>query len=218
MSGREANEVDLKRILDSHKREIFLEMNCHAIGEIVSFDSGDQTCVVKISYLKTRSIRNEKGVYVDEHYEYPLLLDCPLMINCSQSAGVTIPVKKGDSCVVLFNDRDIDNWATGFPGKPLASGRAHSISDAIVFVGVRHAKNTLDNYDPDNPHLFNGDMSLKIKEDKVLVTDQVNTLGASLRLLADAIKGIVTTNGGSVNPASQTAIEAAIVQIESLVE
>ena len=32
MKNRATAEVTLKDILDKHKEEIFLEMNCHAIG------------------------------------------------------------------------------------------------------------------------------------------------------------------------------------------
>lgn len=218
MTQRQASQVDLKQVLDHLKREIFLELNCHSIGEIVSFDEVEQTCRVKISYLKTRRVRNDQGKYVDEHYSYPVLLDCPTLIYCGGIAGLTMPIKKGDSCFILFSDRDIDNWTSGYSDTFLASPRAHSMSDAIVFVGMKNSSNKLENYDTENPHLFNGDMSLKLKTDKLLVTDQVNTLGALLRTFADAIKGIVTTNGGSVNPASQAAIEAAIVAIEGIVE
>lgn len=219
MKNRATAEVTLKDILDKHKEEIFLEMNCHAIGVVEKFNEDDQTCMVKINYLKSQLVRNAKGIYETVSYEYPILLDCPTIFHTGATSGFTNPVKKGDSCVVLFNDRDIDNWFSGANSTEVASNRIHSISDGIVLIGARNKANPIEGFDNENPHIWNGDTRIKVKTDKVLIENSSDQLGALMRELVDAVKAIVTTNtADTVNPASQAAIEAVAVKIEGLLE
>ena len=216
--NRPSTGVSLKDVLNKHKDEIMMETNCHAIGLIEEFNSSEQTCTVKINYLKTRLVRNQSGEYVETSYEYPLLLECPTIIYNGGGAGITMPISQGDSCLVLFNDRDIDNWFSGSNGAPLATSRKHSLSDGVVLVGLNNKSSLIQNYDTDNVNIYNGDSSIKIKTDKIVIDNGTDQLGALLRELVDGVKSIVTTNGGSVNPASQSTLEATMVKIEGLLE
>lgn len=223
MNGRPSTDISLKDLLEKHKKEIMLSMNCHAIGRIEEFDSSSQTCTVKINYLKTRIIKNEQGRYVENNYEYPLLLDCPTLIYSGGLSGLTMPIKKGDSCLVLFNDRDIDNWYEGSNSAPLASSRLHSLSDGIVFVGLNSQSTKLNNYDADNPHLFNEDTSIKVKSDKVLIENSSDKLGVILGELIDAIANLQTNPVSTGSPASLSSttineINAAKSKIQGLLE
>lgn len=220
---RPSSNLSLKDVLNKHKSEIMLEMNCHAIGIIESFDSTNQTCTVKINYLKTRLVKDSQDEYVEENYKYPLLLDCPTMIYHGGDSGLTMPIKSGDNCLVLFNDRDIDNWFSGANEAPVATTRKHSLSDGIVFVGLNNAGNEITNYDSDNPVLYNQETKITVKSDKVLIENSTDQLGVLLRELIDEIKAIQTTpavvgNPSAISPASQTLIEAVALKIEGLLE
>ena len=51
---------------------------------------------------------------------------------------LTFPIAAGDECIVLFNDRQIDNWLATGAGKPPIVGRAHDLSDGLALVGIRN--------------------------------------------------------------------------------
>jgi hypothetical protein len=57
---------------------------------------------------------------------------------------ISLPITTGDTCLILFNDRDIDTWWYSGESNVPPSGRAHSLSDAIVLVGVRNQANAIE--------------------------------------------------------------------------
>jgi hypothetical protein len=77
-------------------------------------------------------IQMPNGAIVD----YPTLDDCPVFTLSGGTSFVSCPIASGDNCLVLFNDRNMDNWylsgTTTVPDSP----RLHSIADGIVLVGI----------------------------------------------------------------------------------
>ena len=69
--------------------------------------------------------------------------------------------------------------------------------------------------------LFNGDSKITVKASKIRIENSSDQLGVLLRDLVDAVKGIVTVGSSTtqtVDGASQTALENAILAIEGLIE
>jgi hypothetical protein len=96
---------------------------------------------------------------------YPVLADCPVMFLGGGVSSLRLPVAKGDPCLVLFNDRDLDNWFTSGNQVMPNSGRSHSLSDGLVIVGFRNKANVLKNFSPDNAELVLGDFKLSLAPD-----------------------------------------------------
>ena len=223
--SRNIPENDINDVLTLHKKGIMLQLNCHAIGEIQSFDPAKQTCSVKISYCKTFFDQKSDGTLAPRYEEYPVLIDCPTIIF----SGLMIPIKVGDSCLVLFCDRDINNWYKGAKSGPPASYRLHSIADGVALIGLRAPPTAIENYDPENPTLYNGETKVKVKSDKVLIENSSDKLGALLKDLITEIKNIQTITtvssgssagawNGVVSPSSISAISAVATKIEGLLE
>lgn len=123
---------DLRASLNAFKSEIFNDLNCHQLGEIVEFNSITQTASVQI----TTNVQT-----ATQTYRYPLLTDCPVFILSGGIGSVMMPVSPGDPCLVLFNDRCIDDWfTTGIESAPEIN-RMHSLSDGLVLVGFRNLSN-----------------------------------------------------------------------------
>lgn len=223
MSNRVSSDVSFKDVLDEHKKDIFRDMNCHSIGTVEEFDSSQQTCKVKINYLKTRLVKNQFGVYTERNFSYPLLIDCPIMVYKGGVSGLTMPISAGDSCLVLFNDRDIDNWFSGANSAPVSTSRMHSISDGIVFVGLNSKATLIQGYDAENPVLYNGQSKITVKSDKLVLENATNKLGELMVELIDAINAITSTNAvpGSpvaLSPASQVQFNLIKAKFEGLLE
>lgn len=60
----------------------------------------------------------------------------PVIFPRSGGASITMPVKAGDGCLVVFLDRDIRNWLLGKPKDRPMTRRMHNLNDAIAFVGL----------------------------------------------------------------------------------
>lgn len=219
-------EVELRDLLELFKRDTMLNLNCHAIGEITKFNAAKQTCEVKISYDKKYLEPNEYNEIVAVKKSYPLLVDVPVINLYGGDAGLTFPIKAGDKCVVLFNDRDIDDWFEGKEEGFVRTSRLHSLTDGFALVGIRNKNNFIDTYDEMRASLYNGDCQVGVGADKILIKNAMYSLNEVLQDLVTEIKNIQTIdtlpNGSqvakSLQPSTISLIEAAGVKIGELLE
>ena len=147
---------DLKELFNRRFSELSSRINCCSIGTIVSFDSTEQTAEVRLVFK--RVIKNYNPLpedtaidnqSTDITMDYPLLLRCPVVILNGGGGYLTFPITKGDTCLILFCDRDIDNWLVSSSGDPTApnTSRMHSLSDGIALVGVFSKAKSISSYD-----------------------------------------------------------------------
>lgn len=202
------NQPDLLDVIDGAIEDLIYSFNCHRIGIIQKFNSEEQTADIKLV---------DKGVIISDQGEtlvdFSLLVDCPILINKSFKGGLTIPINNGDTCLVCFNDRDLDNWLVdGLIQKPNTL-RAHDFSDAIGIVGIRNQVNKITNYNNAATEL--NYLANKISLDSVGINIEADS-GASIKLdsklelkntadnLKDIIDELVTiiTNLQVVDPVS----------------
>jgi hypothetical protein len=122
------NDPDLDDVLDELKNEIFSTLNCIQIGKIESYNKDEQTVEIQIQV--------KRRIGTDEIKEYPLLVDCPIFILQGGGAYLEFPITKGDYCLILFNDRDMDTWwSAANVAEPLTT-RKHSLSDGFAIIGI----------------------------------------------------------------------------------
>lgn len=164
-SLQQANEPTLASLLALHKEDVMWSINCHQVGEIVSFDPSTQTAEVQIKMLRMMN---------GELKEYPVLIDCPCIILAGGEGRLTFPISAGDSCLVLFNDKDIDNWYAGGQTMPPNTERLHDFADAIALVGVRNMQNKISDYLADGTELKYGNSSIKLKDGYIDIKGNVN--------------------------------------------
>lgn len=121
-------------LLAALQTQIFRDMNCVKIGVVQSFDAAKQEVTVKIAM---QQVTSQKPDGTKMLAEYPLLLRVPVFFPSGGGFTLTFPIGEGDECIVLFNDRQIDNWLTQGGILPPTSNRTHDISDGIALVGIR---------------------------------------------------------------------------------
>ncbi len=174
------NEPELKDLLNLHQKNILLNFCSHHVATVQSFDAETQTATATINYTKTFLRPNAQGVYGPVQVDYPVLTDAPVMFLGGGDGALTFPVAQGDECLVLFNDRDLDNWFQGSSGAAVATSRLHSFSDAIILVGLRSLPNVLTSFSDDAIELRtkSGNAKVAVKADgsNVKVTAPTITL------------------------------------------
>lgn len=166
------NEPELKDLLSLFRKDLLLGLNCHAIATVQSFNPVNQTASATVNYKKTQFQRDTEGTYVATTIDYPILLDCPVIFLGGSAGALTFPVTPGDECLVLFNDRDIDNWFKGSSGSAVATPRLHSFSDGVIIVGVRSTANSLQDFNSTEAELKYGTTKIKVGADKMTLTVQ----------------------------------------------
>lgn len=214
-------EPSLRDVLSLLKKEIMLELSCHHLGTIQTFDPGLQTATVSINYTKTYfEIDPKTGLYSPVQVEYTPLADCPCVILGGGPSSLTFPIAAGDQCLVIFNDRDFDDWFQGGAVGPVATSRLHAYTDAIALVGVRSKNHSLENYDTTRTVWSNGTTLMALGNSLIKFQNDQHTLKALLNDLIDAVKDLVTATaaitvtgvsggmGASGPPANVAAINA----------
>ena len=96
-------------------------------ARVVSYDAATNRASVK-----------PIGTYTTPDYqelEYPVIHNVPMQFPCGVggTAGVTFPVKAGDGCIVIFADREIEQFLSGSFCDDM---RSHSMNDAYAIPGL----------------------------------------------------------------------------------
>ena len=120
-------------------------------GIIQSFDAITQTVVVQPA-LRERIIDQLGNVKL---MNLPLLLDVPIVMPRSGGFALTMPIVKGDECLVIFNDMCIDAWWSLGGVQNQAEKRRHDLSDAVAIIGVWSQPRRIANYNNTAVELVN---------------------------------------------------------------
>lgn len=204
-------EPSLKDAFNAHKMDVLATLNCHHVGQVEEFNADEQTAKVSIVYKRTYFEKRD-GAYKPVLVDYPVLVDSPVICLGGGGGRLTFPIAKGDECLVLFNDRDIDNWFEGSTGAAVATPRMHAFADAFVLVGLRSRPNVLADYDEVRTALTQGDATVAVGGAggaKVLITnadgtlnDALQTLSAKLKTLTQKITDLATQAGNVATAAA----------------
>jgi hypothetical protein len=118
----------LADVLLNLKLDIFASLNCCMPGIIQSFNATSCTCVVQPVFNRKLPDGTVKA--------RPVLADCPVYFPGGGGGRLTFPVKAGDQCLIVFQDRRIDEWFQSGAQSLPADVRMHDLSDGIVIVGL----------------------------------------------------------------------------------
>jgi len=217
-------QPDLADVLNLFQKQILLGLNSHHVGTIQSFDPATQTAQISINYKKTIYAYDGKAqAIVSVLEDYAPLIDVPVLFLKGGLARLTLPVAQGDECLLLFNDRDIDNWWAGIQsnGQP-ATPRLHNFSDALAIVGFSSKPNVVQNFDTVRAALRNDQAQVAVGPSLVKVSNNLYTLNQLLQQLLTEVQAITvpvtSAPGVSGTPVNAAAIAATATKIGQLLE
>jgi hypothetical protein len=110
--------------------------------------------------------------YINGKYiEIPELLDVPFFILGGGDYSITMPIKKGDECLIIFGDSCVDSWwQNGDIQNPIDS-RRHDLSDGFALVGFKSQKNKLEDYNDEAFQIRKEDeIPFEINDDSIIIT------------------------------------------------
>lgn len=102
-------------------------------GRIEAYDAATQTA--DVLPLPRPAIFSDDGTETVEPYQ--VIPHVPVVSPRGGRYRITMPVTKGDGCLLLFADHSLDVWqARGGPYAPIDL-REHHLSDAVALVGLQ---------------------------------------------------------------------------------
>lgn len=150
-SGPESQRLQIQRMLD----------NIHVAlpVTVLSFDAA----AVKVSVQPLTQLKVTLGDEVT-YKSLPVIEGVPVVMPYAQTAGLmlTLPIKAGDTGLLIVPDRGLDNFLTGGGVQappPLggnvttAAPRAHSLTDGIYIPGLSPDSGAVESYNTDNIEL-----------------------------------------------------------------
>jgi hypothetical protein len=126
-------------------------------AKVTSFDPVKQT----ISCIPTiRELVNINGEV--SYRDLPELLDVPISTPRGGNWVITMPIKAGDECMVIFQDLCIDGWWFRGDIQNWNDLRRHDLSDAIAIFSPWSQPNTIPSYNTEAMEIRSIDGSTKM--------------------------------------------------------
>lgn len=128
-------------------------------GYVESFDIDKQLLSVTPAVMMKKSVDGKV-----EYKKLPMLINVPISLIYVQTLGlvITLPIRKGDECTLIFSDRALDDFiergAQQGNAKPEVCGgdnktsepRMHHMTDGICIPGIVTKPFRIPNYNPDH--------------------------------------------------------------------
>jgi len=171
------SKPDPRSIDVSLSEEIRKQINCARPGVIQSFDASNQTVTVQIAQQQVTSVQPD-GTRTTATYSP--LVNVPVFYPCGGGYTLTFPIKTGDECIVIFNDRELDNFMlSGGTLSVPSTPRLHDWSDAYALVGIRSYPRSLSGVSTSTAQLRSDDGATFVEIDG---TGQIVTITAPTQI------------------------------------
>lgn len=115
-------------IIDLMQKKISSSIRVAMPAIIESYDY--KTCKASIK------IDMQELYHDDTALDYPVISNVPVIFTRSGGASLTMPVTRGDTCLVMFLDRNINSWLLGSSRQKPQSTRMHHLNDAVAIMGL----------------------------------------------------------------------------------
>jgi hypothetical protein len=151
-------------------------------GIIQSFDATKQTVTVDLAItdkIKT-GLPAMKGYNPDTgNFQIPTLLDVPIVLPRAGGKVLTMPITKGDECLVMFADMCINSWYQNGGIQNQERLRRHNFSDGFAILGPWSQPNVITDYSTTEAQLRteDGTVSVAITDTDIKLTGPVELNG-----------------------------------------
>ncbi len=223
ISKSKPTQLEINQLL---KTNIFSNLNCHNIGRILEFDPTTQLCTVELMQIKQ---------FGDQAYTPAPITQVPLIMLGAGNAHITMPNPVGTTCLLLFLDRNMDNFMETCEQYMPDTARMHDFTDCVALTTFKTLVDPIQDYDEQAISLLNEDIidevnhatSLKVYPDSVEVqttgkikfANTTQNLAALMQSFLTACENItVATNTGIITPESKQAFINLKTQFEELLK
>jgi hypothetical protein len=182
---------------------MMLGVNTAIPGIVTAWDAASNLATVRPA-IRMQIIRPDGAV---DYLDLPAVENVPACLPRSTAGGVllTVPIKPGDACLLIFSQRAIDHFVQhGGIQNPLTSDRPdlcemrhHDLSDAIMLPGLWSIPDAVENWANDALELRTEDGSVKLalKSSGIEITGNAKITG-NLQVTGTVDATIGTFDGG----------------------
>lgn len=159
-------------------RRAAIDLRVAIPGIIQSFDANTQTVVVNPAIRERLVFDGE-----EEWLNIPLLVDVPIVLPRAGGYSLTMPIKPGDECLVVFSDMCIDAWWQSGGTQNQVECRRHDLSDGFAIIGTWSQPRVISGYSTNSVQLRNDSGSSYVE----IAGDTINIKAGTINLNAGRI-------------------------------
>lgn len=157
------NQTSLANAVKNFTQFLMGEIHTAIPAQIEKYDSTSQ----KAEVLPLLHKKYKDGTDV----EYPKIVNVPVVMPRTASAGIFLPVEKGDTVLLIFSERSLDDWLVKGGSVSTPADRHFDLSDAIAIIGL-FPFNKTNTASGDDIEVIYGDSSLAIRKNgDIEITD-----------------------------------------------
>lgn len=179
--GEPIADPELSEVISDAITARLLETYIHLPGTVVNYADGKADIQINIK-KKFKDGTNE---------DIDVLSDVPVWLPRSDggNAYLQLPIKEGDTGLIAFSQRSMDDWLVSGGNVLPRSTRMNSESDAIFFPGLYPFNNVVDE-NADNVVLKNNSMSIELYPDgKIKISGATSDF---LSLMNDTLASLIS--------------------------
>ena len=170
-------------IFKNFEEEIFTTMRVAMPGIIQSFDYETQTASVQLAIRERLKSDDLSRSWVN----IPVLVDVPIVLPKAGGYVLTMPINKGDECLVIFADMCIDAWFSNGDIQNQIDKRRHDLSDGFAILGTWSQPKKISNYSNNSTQLRTLDGTTYID----LKPGQVNVVASDFKFNGREVATII---------------------------
>lgn len=181
------------------------QIRCAMPGIIQGFDPATQTATVQPAIKMKVNLGD--GV---KQLDLPIISNVPVVLPFAQTVGLllTVPIKSGDECLLIFADRSIDNFTQGGGVQPTVATasedtttpRSHSLSDAICIPGIVSNPQAVPEYSTENIELRDRERKqyISLGPEGIVITDGVGVMSMKEGTFNLSTPGVATVESSNM--------------------
>lgn len=168
-------------------RHVMVNLNCVNVATITAVDFDNQTVDAQHAIKQVLEQKPDGSLI---YQNVTVMSQLPFVVMRGGGSHITFPIAVGDNCLVLINDREIDNWFQSGGTQAPTTFRAHDLSDGFAIVGVSSLQNLIQNYFEGIELLYNANTYMRMTDGAVEIKGNVRIVGNL------SITGTVSGDGG----------------------
>ncbi len=153
---------NFKQVLDKFEWQLLCHLRVALPAIVHTFDPVAQTVSVQVA-IREKMLQD----LVPTDVTIRLIEDIPIVFPRAGNCALTLPVKAGDECLVIFADMCIDGWWQAGGIQNQMDKRRHDLSDGFAIVGVWNQTRNLPNYSSSTAQLRSDDGRVVVEVDPV---------------------------------------------------